>query len=119
MPLVEFDAVLIERVFCNLLENAAKYAPSGSLIEIAGNVKEETSKLLFATKAWLSSGQATRAVRDVRTWSSRIGDPGRRARSGDLPGDYRRARRDDICGEQARRWRLRDNHLAKRHAAHR
>ncbi len=33
-PLVEFDAVLIERVFCNLLENAAKYSPPGSAIEI-------------------------------------------------------------------------------------
>ena len=27
LPLVRFDAVLIERVLCNLLENAAKYAP--------------------------------------------------------------------------------------------
>ena len=36
MPLLEFDAVLIERVFCNLLENAAKYAPPGSSIEILG-----------------------------------------------------------------------------------
>lgn len=35
LPLVEFDAVLIERVFCNLLENAAKYAPAGSPIDIA------------------------------------------------------------------------------------
>ena len=34
LPLLEFDAVLIERVFCNLLENAAKYAPSGSPIVI-------------------------------------------------------------------------------------
>jgi two-component system sensor histidine kinase KdpD len=34
LPLVEFDAVLIERVLCNLLENAAKYAPPGSAIEI-------------------------------------------------------------------------------------
>jgi two-component system sensor histidine kinase KdpD len=34
LPLVEFDAVLIERVICNLLENAAKYAPEGSVIEI-------------------------------------------------------------------------------------
>ena len=33
-PLVEFDAVLIERVFCNLLENAAKYSPSGLPIDI-------------------------------------------------------------------------------------
>jgi two-component system sensor histidine kinase KdpD len=38
MPLLEFDAVLIERVFCNLLENSAKYAPVGSLIEISGTL---------------------------------------------------------------------------------
>lgn len=30
LPLLEFDAVLLERVFCNLLENAAKYAPPQS-----------------------------------------------------------------------------------------
>lgn len=30
LPLLEFDAVLIERVLCNLLENAAKYSPAGS-----------------------------------------------------------------------------------------
>jgi two-component system sensor histidine kinase KdpD len=34
LPLLEFDAVLIERVFCNLLENAAKYSPPDSGIEI-------------------------------------------------------------------------------------
>ncbi len=34
LPLLEFDAVLIERVFCNLLENAAKYAPPDTPIEI-------------------------------------------------------------------------------------
>lgn len=34
LPLLEFDAVLIERVLCNLLENAAKYAPPGSPIEL-------------------------------------------------------------------------------------
>ncbi|MEQ6290063.1 DUF4118 domain-containing protein [Vogesella sp. GCM10023246] len=34
LPLVRFDAVLIERVLCNLLENAAKYAPAGSPIRI-------------------------------------------------------------------------------------
>lgn len=38
MPLVEFDAVLMERVFCNLLENSAKYAPPGSAIEISARV---------------------------------------------------------------------------------
>jgi len=35
LPLLEFDAVLMERVFCNLLENAAKYSPPGSAIGIS------------------------------------------------------------------------------------
>ena len=34
LPLVEFDAVLIERVLCNLLENAAKYSPPDAPIGI-------------------------------------------------------------------------------------
>jgi two-component system sensor histidine kinase KdpD len=34
LPLLEFDAVLLERVFCNLLENAAKYAPPGTGLDI-------------------------------------------------------------------------------------
>ena len=37
LPLLEFDAVLLERVFCNLLENAAKYAPAGSAVEIGAS----------------------------------------------------------------------------------
>jgi len=41
LPLLEFDAVLIERVFCNLLENAAKYSPAGSPIEIAATREGE------------------------------------------------------------------------------
>ena len=35
LPLIHFDAVLIERVLCNLLENAAKYTPVGSHIVLA------------------------------------------------------------------------------------
>jgi two-component system sensor histidine kinase KdpD len=38
LPLLEVDAVLMERVFCNLLENAAKYTPPGSVIEISAHV---------------------------------------------------------------------------------
>jgi two-component system sensor histidine kinase KdpD len=34
LPLLELDAVLVERVLSNLLENAAKYTPPGSRIEI-------------------------------------------------------------------------------------
>ena len=40
LPLLEFDAVLIERVLCNLLENAAKYTPAGSAIEISAALGE-------------------------------------------------------------------------------
>lgn len=34
LPLLAFDAVLLERVFCNLLENAAKYSSDGANVEI-------------------------------------------------------------------------------------
>jgi two-component system sensor histidine kinase KdpD len=38
LPLVPFDAVLVEQVFINLLENAAKYAPGDTLIEVVVHV---------------------------------------------------------------------------------
>jgi two-component system sensor histidine kinase KdpD len=38
LPVLELDAVLMERVFNNLLENAAKYTPPGSVIEISARV---------------------------------------------------------------------------------
>ena len=34
LPLVELDALLMERVICNLLENAAKYSPPQGAIAI-------------------------------------------------------------------------------------
>jgi two-component system sensor histidine kinase KdpD len=34
VPLVEMDAILMERVFSNLLENAAKFSPPGSTIDV-------------------------------------------------------------------------------------
>jgi len=38
LPLIDIDAVLIERVFANLLENAGKYTPAGSTVTIAARV---------------------------------------------------------------------------------
>ena len=42
LPLVRFDAVLIERVLCNLIENAGKYTPADSRIVIAAEVSGES-----------------------------------------------------------------------------
>jgi two-component system sensor histidine kinase KdpD len=41
LPLLELDAVLFERVLVNLLENATKYTPAGSGIEISARVDGE------------------------------------------------------------------------------
>jgi two-component system sensor histidine kinase KdpD len=38
LPLVQFDAVLIERVLCNLLENAAKYTPENATVQIGARL---------------------------------------------------------------------------------
>jgi two-component system sensor histidine kinase KdpD len=41
LPLLHIDAVLIERVLCNLLENASKYTPPGSAIEIGASASND------------------------------------------------------------------------------
>jgi len=41
LPLLYVDAVLLERVFCNLLENAAKYAPAGTPITVSASCADE------------------------------------------------------------------------------
>jgi two-component system sensor histidine kinase KdpD len=48
LPLVRFDAVLIERVLCNLIENASKYTPPGSRFTIAAEVKEQFLEVTFS-----------------------------------------------------------------------
>jgi two-component system sensor histidine kinase KdpD len=39
LPLVQMDAVLIERVFANLLENISKYTPPGTPVTVAARVR--------------------------------------------------------------------------------
>jgi two-component system sensor histidine kinase KdpD len=50
LPLLEFDAVLLERVLCNLLENAAKYSPLDSPIEVSARVMETTMEVCICDR---------------------------------------------------------------------
>ena len=45
LPLINLDAALIERVLCNLLENAAKYTPADSRIGITAAVHDDQLRL--------------------------------------------------------------------------
>jgi two-component system sensor histidine kinase KdpD len=45
LPLLNFDAVLLERVFFNLLDNAAKYGASGGPIRVAAQVVGEAVRV--------------------------------------------------------------------------
>jgi two-component system sensor histidine kinase KdpD len=45
LPLVRFDAVLIERVLVNLLENASKYTPAGSQVTLSAEVRDDQLKV--------------------------------------------------------------------------
>jgi two-component system sensor histidine kinase KdpD len=45
LPLVRFDAPLLERVLCNVLENAAKYTPPGSRVLVDARVRGDSVQL--------------------------------------------------------------------------
>ncbi len=61
LPLVQMDALLIERVFINLLENASKYTPPGTKIEISGALEPEALHLVVADQGpGLPPGQEER-----------------------------------------------------------
>ena len=48
LPLLQFDAVLIERVLANLLENAAKYTPAGSAISVGAAATQQSVEVWVA-----------------------------------------------------------------------
>jgi two-component system sensor histidine kinase KdpD len=65
LPMVKFDGVLVEQVLINLLENAARYAPAGSSIEIFARMEDS------AFRPSEGSGRAD----PVEPWQAQGGAP--------------------------------------------
>lgn len=61
LPLVPLDAVLIEQVFVNLLENAVKYTPASTPIEISAVAEGDTVRVEVADRGpGLPAGEEAR-----------------------------------------------------------
>ena len=102
LPLVQVDGLLLEQVFFNLLENAAKYTPAGTPVTVRAWTSPGWVEVEVADRGpGLPAGEEGR-VFDKFVRLSR-GRPGRRPRPHDLPRDRRRARRHDLGGEPPRR----------------
>jgi two-component system, OmpR family, sensor histidine kinase KdpD len=50
LPLVKIDDLLMERVVINLLENAMKYTPPGTAIEISGGIRDRAILVTIADR---------------------------------------------------------------------
>jgi two-component system sensor histidine kinase KdpD len=61
LPLVHVDGILLEQVFMNLLENALKYAPPSTPIDIGASIEDHTLIVEVADRGpGLSAGEDTR-----------------------------------------------------------
>lgn len=74
-PLLELDAVLMERVIGNLLENATKYTPAGSAIDISARVNGMQAEVCivdrgngFPAHILLASGLDTSETASCNDW---------------------------------------------------
>jgi two-component system sensor histidine kinase KdpD len=76
LPLIEADATLIERVLINLFDNAAKYTPRDSTINVRAGATADTMYLIVEDNgpgSRAGSGNALRAVRARQKESSVAG----------------------------------------------
>ncbi len=78
LPLVEMDATLIERVLYNLLENAGKYTPPGTVVTLAAETVGPDLKVTVSDRG---PGHSRRARKRSSSRSSRAGRASRRRRA--------------------------------------
>ncbi len=108
LPLVQIDAVLIERVFANLFENAAKYTPPGTPIVIGaargrGGRPTRDARAGRRRRAGPAARHREPDLRQVHARREGVGQAGHRPGPGDLPGDRRGARRYNRRGQSSAR----------------
>ena len=112
LPLVEFDAVLIERVLVNLLENAAKYGGAAHRhcrAQADGRCLGADGARPRARPAGRAQGARAGAVRQVHPWRGRVRHARRRPGPGHLQGGGRcPSRRDQRRQRGGRRCRIHD-----------
>ena len=76
-PLLEYDAVLMERLLVNLLENAAKYTPAGSTITISAKKDGQMARVSVSDNGpGLPEGAAERLFDKFTRGTTESGAPG-------------------------------------------
>ena len=114
LPMLELDAVLFEQVLFNLLDNAAKYAPSGTTISIRGaRDREQVTLQIMDEGSGIPPDGAGKRVRQILSRAEGRSCPSRhRPWTCDLPRLRRGDARHDLGRQPHRSQRRGDNHSA-------
>jgi two-component system sensor histidine kinase KdpD len=77
LPLVEFDAALIERVLYNLIENACKYTPPGTVVTVSAETSETDLRVSVSdTGPGIPKGQEQRIFEKFSRGARESSTPG-------------------------------------------
>ena len=93
LPLLQMDAVLMERLFTNLFENAAKYTPADTPLDIGAERVTDDGlpfvRVLVDDMVRPAGRDGNADLRQVHARREGIGDARHRPRPRDLPRDRR------------------------------